>query len=146
MSEHAPSSSNPSGHPPDEPTHGVRSEEDVVPVATLVKVGVAALLIFFLGSLAAVGYLHYREVERGPIAIPPEIGQSKIGLVEQQQFTMSLRGDRSRAQEVERLGSLGWVDRNAGVAHIPIEDAMRLVVQGVRPEPTSGAPPPGGQP
>ncbi len=126
--------------------HGVRSEEDVVPTLRLVMVGVVALLIFFLGSLAAVLYLHVRDVERGPIVIPPEIGLSKIGMVEQQPFAQANRGERQRAQQLERLGSYGWIDRQAGVAHIPIEEAMRLVVQGVRPGPVTGAPPTGGQP
>lgn len=129
--------------------HGVRSEEDRVPVLRLVLVGVAALVIFFLGSLAAVEYLRARQAERGAIAVPPEIGQSKIGLVEQQQFDMSLRADRAKAKQVQRLGSLGWVDRQAGVAHLPIDVAMQLVAQGVRPGPAPGergALPGGGQP
>jgi hypothetical protein len=33
----------------------------------------------------------------------------------------------------ERLGTYGWVDRGAGVAHIPIERAMTLVAHGVKP-------------
>jgi hypothetical protein len=33
------------------------------------------------------------------------------------------------AQEEQVLNSYGWVDRNAGVARIPIEEAMKLVVQ-----------------
>ncbi len=128
--------------------HGVRSEEDRVPVLRLVLVGVGALLIFFLGSLAAVGYLHVRQVERGPIAIPPEIGQSKIGLVEQQQFDLAVRGERDRAARLERLGSYGWVDRSAGVAHLPIDVAMDVVAKGVRPSRAPAAPErvPGGQP
>jgi hypothetical protein len=37
-----------------------------------------------------------------------------------------------RAQELQRLNSTGWVDKAHGIAHIPIEDAMREVVdQGV---------------
>ncbi|HET6437421.1 MAG TPA: hypothetical protein VFG59_05130, partial [Anaeromyxobacter sp.] len=119
---------------------------DRVPSGTLVLVGVGALLIFFLGSMAAVLYLRARQAERGPVAVPAEIGQNKIGLVEQQIFDLSLRGERAEARARERLGSFGWVDRKAGLAHIPIDEAMRLVGQGVRAGPVSGAPPPGGQP
>ena len=126
--------------PSGEHDHGVRAEEDRVPVLRLVLIGVAALLVFFVGSFAAVTYLRLRQAERGPIAIPPEIGRSKIGLVEQQQFELSLRADRAKAKQLERLGSVGWVDRQAGVAHIPIDAAMQLVVRGVRPSPVSGAP------
>ena len=34
-----------------------------------------------------------------------------------------------RAQEDQILNSYGWVDKNAGVVRIPIEDAMKLTVQ-----------------
>ena len=70
-------------------------------------------------------------------------------VVEQQPFDLSLRADRAKARQLERLGAVGWVDRKAGVAHIPIDAAMQLVVQGVRPAPVGGArgaQPGGGQP
>ena len=31
------------------------------------------------------------------------------------------------AEKEKRLGSYGWVDRQAGVAHIPLDEAMRLM-------------------
>lgn len=34
-----------------------------------------------------------------------------------------------RYQEEEKLNSYGWVDQNAGVVHIPIDEAMKLVAQ-----------------
>ena len=135
-------------HTPAQAEHAtVRSEEDRIPGLRLVMVGLAALLIFFVGSWITVGYLHARQRAAGPPVIPPEIGRNKIGLVEQQLFDLSVRGERARTRDLERLGSVGWVDRNAGLAHIPIDEAMRLVAAGVRPGPTEGgAPPPGGQP
>jgi len=127
--------------------HGVRSEEDRVPSVRLVLVGVAALLVFFVGSFLTASYERARERESGPIVVPPELGQNKIGLVEQQTFDLVVRGERARARQLERLGSTGWLDRQAGIAHIPIDEAMRLVAAGVRPGTTEGgAPPPGGQP
>ena len=80
-----------------------------------------------------------REGDRPPLPIPQELGQSKIGLVEQQLFELSTRGERDRAARQERLGSYGWVDRRAGVVHLPIERAMELTAQGVRPR--TSAPP-----
>ncbi|WP_242395860.1 hypothetical protein [Anaeromyxobacter oryzisoli] len=129
--------------------HGPRSEEDRISTLAVVAVGLGALLVFTLASLTAASYLHRRYVERGPIAIPPEVGASKIGLVEQQLFSGGpLRGERDRARRLERLGSYGWVDRGAGVVHVPIEEAMALVARGARPEgaPAAGAAPPEGQP
>ena len=43
-----------------------------------------------------------------------------------------------RAYEKERLSTYGWVDKGAGVAHMPIERAMQLVAERglpVRPAP-----------
>ncbi len=34
-----------------------------------------------------------------------------------------------RRQEEDKLNTYGWVDQNAGVAHIPVERAMQLIVQ-----------------
>ena len=131
----------PGGHP------GVRSERDHVPAMRLFLVGVAALLVFFVGSLLTVGYLRARQAAAGPFAAPAEVGRSKIALVEQQPFDLVTRGERARASQLERLGSAGWVDRSAGVAHIPIEEAMRLVAAGVRASGAEpGSPPMGGQP
>jgi hypothetical protein len=123
-------------HAPHGHGHGdVRSEEDRISTPTIVIVGVASLVVFFLAGLAASSYLQVRQGERGPLPIPPEAGQSKIGMVEQQLFELSVRGERDRATRLERLRSYGWVDRAGGVAHIPIDQAMELVAKGVRPAP-----------
>jgi hypothetical protein len=34
-----------------------------------------------------------------------------------------------RESEDKRLDSYGWVDRNAGIVHIPIDDAIKLTLQ-----------------
>jgi hypothetical protein len=36
---------------------------------------------------------------------------------------------RFRAQQLQWLNSAGWVDKTRGIAHIPIEDAMREVAE-----------------
>ena len=47
-----------------------------------------------------------------------------------------------RASEDTRLGSYGWVDRDAGVVHIPVERAMTLVLErGLPARPAAEAPP-----
>ena len=142
--------SDPLHAPGPEAGHGhSRSEEDVISSRAIVLVGVAALVIFLLGSLAASAYLRVKQGEHPPLALPPETGQNKIGLVEQQLFELADRGERERARKLQRLSSYGWVDRQAGVVHVPIERAMELVVQGVRPPagpPAAAAPAPGGGP
>jgi hypothetical protein len=47
-----------------------------------------------------------------------------------------------RQDEAEKLNSYGWIDRDGGVAHIPIDRAMDVVLQRglpVRPDPPAGA-------
>jgi hypothetical protein len=128
----------------------VRSEEDRISTPKIVAVGIASLVIFFLASTATVMYRNARHEARGAIAVPPEVGSSKIGMVEQQLFERARRGALDRERREERLRSYGWVDRQKGVVHVPIDRAMELVAQGVRPAP-GAAPeppprPPGGQP
>jgi hypothetical protein len=123
-----------------EPGHGrVRSEDDRIPSGPIVAVGIGALVIFFIGSFVTLSYLRVKEGDRPPLPVPQELGQSKIGLVEQQLFESASRGRKDLEARRERLGSYGWVDRKAGVVHLPIERAMELSAQGARPRPT---PPP----
>jgi len=129
--------------------HGpqVRSEEDRISTGKILAVGIASLLLFFFASLVTSLYFRMHAGEHPPLALPPDLGRSKIGMVEQQIFDKALRGTRDRAAREERLRSYGWVDSRRGVVHLPIERAMDLVAQGVRPEPGAPeAPPPGGQP
>lgn len=44
-----------------------------------------------------------------------------------------------RARAAMRLDSYGWVDRDAGVAHIPIERAMQMIVEQGVPKWSGGA-------
>jgi hypothetical protein len=128
---------------------GVRSEEDRISTGRIVAVGVASLLLFIVSGLAVLWYFETTRAARPGPPISVEVGRSKIGLVEQQLFERAARGERDRAARLERLGGYGWVDRGAGVAHVPIDLAMELVAKGTRARP--GAPPrdsrvPGGQP
>jgi hypothetical protein len=121
-------------HAPDSTAHP-RAEDDHVNSRLVVLVGVGALLIFTAAALLAMAYLkHERGLRPAPV-LPAELGQTKIGLVEQSLFFDGnvLRGDKDRADRRARLDGLGWVDRAAGVAHIPIADAMTLAAAGVRP-------------
>ncbi len=117
-----------SAHPP--------AEEDHVDSKRIVLVGVAALVVFVVGSLAA-GFAMKtlrRELNSdGPAPFPSEVGKPKIGMVEQRLFEHANQGVAWRAQAERRLHSTGWVDREKGLVHIPIDRAMDLVEKGARP-------------
>jgi hypothetical protein len=115
-------------HPP--------AEEDVLPSGKIYMVGVIALVVFFFGSLAAgMGMVSIRQQVNpdGPPALPAEAGKAKIGMVEQRLFEHANQGPAWREAAHRRLSSFGWVDKQKGIAHIPIDRAMDLVEKGARP-------------
>jgi hypothetical protein len=133
--------------------HGVHQEEDRISTPAIIGVGVASLVVFLVASVVTGRYWQARGEASGPPVIPAEVGQNKIAMLEQQMFssTRPFRGEWQRVAQLERLSSYGWVDQPAGIAHLPITDAMSLVVQGVRPMPVvppevPSLAPPGGQP
>jgi hypothetical protein len=46
-----------------------------------------------------------------------------------------------QAAQTKRLNDMRWVDRDAGIAHIPIDDAMRLLAERGRPGWPAATPP-----
>jgi hypothetical protein len=121
-----------------------RSEEDRIHTAKIVWVGVGALVVFFIAAVASTTYFNLKVAERPKLPIPPEIGQSKIGMVEQQLFEVSFRGENDRNARRAKLGAYGWIDREQGIAHMPIERAMELAAKGVRAPSAAPAAPPRG--
>ncbi len=126
---------------PDHSSAHPRAENDRVNSRAVLLVGFGALAIFILLSAASMAWVRHSNAVTPQAALPPEVGQGKIGLVEQRLFGTNLRGARDRAAQQARLDGYGWVDRRAGVLHIPIARAMELVAQGVR-VPMGEAPPP----
>jgi hypothetical protein len=90
-----------------------------------VLVVVAATLMYFLG-----GGLKSHLVAQDPAPSPlPEASEPQIPpeprlLAKPVQALADLR-----AEEGLVLSSYGWVDKEAGTVHVPIEDAMRRVVE-----------------
>jgi hypothetical protein len=128
VSPHAGDGHDSHGHPP--------AELDVVPSGRIVLVGVAALVVFTVGSIAAgIGMkMMQRSVNPdGPHADPTQAGRAKIGIVEQRLFENSNMGVIWRERQHQHLESFGWVDKEKGIAHIPIGRAMELVEKGEHP-------------
>jgi len=66
------------------------------------------------------------ETERYPLAVntPPRLpAEPRL-----QQFPRNELYEH-RLREDTQLNSYGWVDKNAGTVHIPIDDAMRLMLE-----------------
>ena len=122
-----------------DPSHhsGTRAEPDRIGTPRILAVGAASLLFFAVASWLTIRYGYERTraemLPDGPAALPAEIGRNKIGIVEQRLFSLAVEPADWRRQQVERLQSWGWVDKQAGVIHVPIDQAMARVVRGDRP-------------
>ena len=95
----------------------------------IIGVGVGSILIFAVATVWSTHILNVTRAEMqpgGPPPIPKQVDQYEVGIVNQRVFALDQRAAQKRLQQMERLRSFGWVDREAGVAHIPIEDAMKM--------------------
>jgi hypothetical protein len=84
-------------------------------VIALVVAGVAAIM---LALLHAMGIPPGGERFDAPYTAPGAPGLSSAPQPELQ---------KDRGEKEARLHSAGWVDRDAGIAHIPIDDAMDIL-------------------
>jgi hypothetical protein len=94
-------------------------------VGLLVVATIVHLLIFVLFR-----YFESREAARVPAEYPLARSQEDR-LPPEPRLQTNPRQDLIdlRGKEDEWLGSYGWVDRNAGVVRIPIDEAMRLTLE-----------------
>ena len=90
----------------------MRYDDPDVPASAIVGILGAVLLFVIIVGLQALFYsMEREELARKVLEDPYE----------------PLR--QLDAGQLERLNSYGWVDQQAGTAHIPIERAMELVVE-----------------
>lgn len=114
--------------PPHREPPVVQQPEGLATVRAVI-IAIAFLVIFTLATLWAVGMMRWEEKQTGPRAdlVPPEIGQPEIGMVNQRLFELQLEAKRKREEQLRRLSSYGWVDRDKQIIHLPIDRAMELL-------------------
>ena len=105
-------------------------EPDRVPTRRLASIGLAGLLVFGVGALWATTVQRGATGSvRGDAAPRPALaGQREVGMVYQPRFDDRIAAAKNDAAR-RRLSSAGWVDRDAGVVRIPIEQAMEIVAR-----------------
>jgi hypothetical protein len=115
------------GHPP--------AEADTINSWKIAAVGVGSLVVFLVASVVTVAQMRRQQAELNPAhpMMPAQAGQRKIGMVEQQLLESANHAGTMARQQRERLGAWGWVDREKGTVHVPIDTAMDLVLRGERP-------------
>ena len=112
---------------------GVHHETSDVDTRVLLRF-VGGLLTAAVVIPAVVGllfiYLAKREARPAPVEFPLAAG-TQDRVPPQPRLQTNPRDDLQnfREQEDTVLTSYGWVDRNAGIVRIPIEEAMKLTVQ-----------------
>jgi hypothetical protein len=114
----------------DRDTFAVRQEEDAIAGARLLKIAVLALGVALIGVLFAAVLLETNTGGiRGSEATggTPRAAGSTIANIEQTSLYGAAGGLELRRAQREQLSRYRWVDRDGGVAAIPIERAMDIV-------------------
>jgi len=99
----------------------------------LIAIGVFALAVFTISVVIAgtvwrqtTAHVEQRSGAPSPVA---KNGALEVGIVNQEIFPLDGRAREYRRKTIERLESYGWVDREKGIAHIPIAEAMQKTVE-----------------
>jgi hypothetical protein len=134
------------GDPGSQP--GYETKDASVRGATLAGIGLMVLMVFSLVVVAGLfSFFQQRQVrEYGtgptPTAIQPPGPRLQVDPPKEQKAV--------RATQEAQLNSYGWVNKGAGTIHIPIDQAMQIIVEkgvptrsftptpAVTPTPTSG--------
>jgi hypothetical protein len=108
-------------------------EASDVDVNAVLKFGVGLVVTFVVVSAIVFGLFRFfeaRETHGEPAEYPLAAGQDNR-LPPEPRLQTNPREDLQdmRAKEDDVLKSYGWVDKNAGVVRIPIDDAIKLTLQ-----------------
>jgi hypothetical protein len=106
--------------------------EDGMNIAKIVIVGVVSLVIFAVSAVAAGLILRGDEAElnaKGLAPLPADIRhKEEVGIIDYVPFDSDHRLAEWRAKQEATLTSYGWVDRSKGVIHIPIDTAIKDII------------------
>jgi hypothetical protein len=93
-------------------------------------IGLVALAVFGLAVLAAEWAHQAWARHLGPRGeLPAQLGSPTINELYQRQFPLERDEAERRAAQERRLHGYGWVDRDRGVIHVPVERAMEDLVR-----------------
>jgi hypothetical protein len=121
--------------------HGHEGASDEIAYGKVILIGVVSLAIFAASTVWAAVILSHEtkknEEATGATYRPHRVTEEEIGIVDQVPFATDTRLHRWRAAHNARLNGYGWIDREKGIVHVPIERAMDAVAGGTLP---AGAP------
>ncbi len=121
-----------------------RFEKTDVEPKVVVRFGVGLTIAIVLASVFLVGLMRLlgkrateAEPAPAPLAITNLDRKPPEPRLQEQPFADI---DRLRVEQRERLTTSGWIDKGAGVAHIPIEEAMKQLAAKGLPTRAGGQP------
>ena len=114
---------------PSNPVHHETSDVDIRAILSFAAGLVAIAIAIHLVVWGLFRYFEARESRQQPAEYPLARTQAPR-LPPEPRLQTDPKGDlrELRNQEDEILTTYGWVDRNAGVVRIPIDQAMKMVV------------------
>lgn len=101
--------------------------DDALPLRRIAAIGfgIAGVVALVIGAVLAILAQHRVPVGGAAVARPAQLGADLPMLQSAPQIDLAAyRADKSRA-----LNQLGWVDAASGVAHVPIDVAMAMLVR-----------------
>ena len=112
---------------------GVHHETTDVNISAIILSGVALIVSAVLISFVVWVLFKYFESREARRLAPeyPLAATQEVRVPPEPRLQTDPRQDLQdlRAQENQILNSYGWIDKNTGVVRIPIDEAMKLVVQ-----------------
>ena len=127
MSE--PQNTTPSSH------HGARpvQESDLQSVRVILIIFAALVVLTIVFSLWAAFTVDRRTGSFfSPEPPGPDAQVLEQTVIEFDLFDVEAPGLRQRQRDLERLDQIGWIDRESGIAHIPIDLAMQMTADRLR--------------
>jgi len=123
----------PHAHPTPATSPGVRHETSDVNIGAVFGFGAALVVVALLINLLTYVLFRYFDAREGRRVTPqyPLAAGRETRVPPEPRLQTNPRQDLAdfRARERETLTTYGWVDRNAGIVRIPIDEAIRLTLE-----------------
>lgn len=106
-------------HPP--------QEQDLVPGRTIAGVSAGVVAATIAGVLAAYAIGRCDAPELGAGRTSPQVA-AEVSAMERLPFQVEAQGLEANRRAAAHLSSYGWIDRERGIVHIPIEAAFQVLL------------------
>jgi hypothetical protein len=122
-------------------TEHEHSDVNVNAIMTSAGIIAGVVVVSMLGMYLLFGWFEHRALRAQPYVSPLAVPPTEMPRTTAEPFFSEAAGgvplltneplalERHRESERQRLHSYGWVNEAAGVAHIPIEEAKKLLIE-----------------